>query len=134
MSPYDYINEQSGLCFVIAAAWVFCPETTEYRGCVILSERFNAENVDSWLERFDGDVGAVEAMVNQTHLDDVLGLGEADVIDEEDVAQLALAIGECWQGVISARYPDRDVTVTVSGDEDGSYGPTVTFSSGKPEE
>lgn len=132
MSPFDYINEQSGLRFLIAGAWVFCPETTEYRGCVLLSERFNAENVDTWLEHFDGSVGDVEAMVNQTNLNDAFGIGDADEIDDEDVAQLALAIGECWQGVISTRYPDRDITVTVSGDEDGSYGPTVTFSSRKP--
>ena len=131
MSPYDYINEQGGLRFAIAGAWVFCPETTEYRGCIVLSERFNAENVDTWLEYFHGNVRDVEAMVNQTHLDDVLGTGESDEIDDEDVAQLALAIGECWQGVISARYPDRDMTVIVSGDEDGSRGPTVTFSSGE---
>ena len=131
MSPYDYINEQGGLRFVIAGAWIFCPETIEYRGCIVLAERFNAENVDTWLEHFNGNASDVEAMVNQTHLDDVLGIGESDEIDDEDVAQLALAIGECWQGVLSARYPDREITVTTSGDADGSYGPTVTFSSGE---
>jgi hypothetical protein len=132
MSPSDYINEQGGLRFLIAGAWVFCPETTEYRGCIVLSERFNADNVDTWLEHFGGNVSDAEAMVNQTHLDDAFGLGDADEIDDQDVAQLALALGECWQGVISARYPDRDITVTVSANEDGSYGSTVTFCSGKP--
>ena len=39
---------------------------------------------------------------------------------------------ECWQGVISARYPERDIVVAVSGDDDGSYGPTVTFISRGP--
>lgn len=132
MSPSDYINEQSGLRFLITAAWVFCPETTEYRGCIVLSDRFNADNVDTWLEHLGGSISDVEAMVNQTHIDEAFGTGDADVIEDQDAAQLALAIGECWQGVISARYPDRDITVTVSGNEDGSYGPTVTFSSRKP--
>ncbi|MFF3512027.1 hypothetical protein [Streptomyces sp. NPDC002573] len=45
----------------------------------------------------------------------------------EELPQLALALRECWQGVLSACYPDREITVAVSDEEDGSYGPTVTF-------
>ena len=45
----------------------------------------------------------------------------------EDLPQLAFAIGECWQGVLSARYPDRAVTAEVSDEEDGAYGPAITF-------
>ncbi|MGW2566635.1 hypothetical protein [Streptomyces sp. NPDC001537] len=46
----------------------------------------------------------------------------------EELPQLALALGECWQGVLSTRHPDREITVAVSDEEDGSYGPTLTFS------
>jgi hypothetical protein len=68
----------------------------------------------------------VEAMVNRTRLYDVFASNELDGHDN-DLAALALALGECWQGVLAARYPGRGVTVEVSGEEDGAYGPTVTF-------
>jgi hypothetical protein len=68
----------------------------------------------------------VEAMVNQTRLYDVFASNELDGHDN-DLAALALALGECWQGVLAARYPGRGVTVEVSGEEDGAYGPTATF-------
>ena len=36
-------------------------------------------------------------------------------------------IAEHSEPVLSVRYPTREITVEVTGDEDGSYGPTVTF-------
>lgn len=45
----------------------------------------------------------------------------------EELPPFALALGECWQGILSARYPDREITVEVSDEKDGSYGPTMTF-------
>jgi hypothetical protein len=124
--PVDYLNQQEGSAFSIMAAWLFCPEVVEYRGCLFLAWRFDRENVDMWFGHFGKAPDRVEAMVNQVKLYDVFG--NSDLGDtEDDLDQLAEAIGECWQGVLSGRYPERDITVEISGDEDGSYGPTVTF-------
>jgi hypothetical protein len=122
----DYINHQQGLTLVVAAGWIFCPATIEYRGGLFLVDRFNQKNVDQWLAQFDGDVGRTEVMVNQTKLYDLFGSQDIEGHDT-DLSQLSEAIGECWQGVLSARYPDLDIVVEISGEEDGSYGPTVTF-------
>jgi hypothetical protein len=126
MTPLDYINERKAFACVVAAAWLFCPETIEYRDCVFLKDRFDQENVDTWFEQLDGEQADVEAMVNQMKLYDVCASSEL-VSHDDDLTALALAVGECWQGVLAARYPGRGLTVEVSGEEDGAYGPTVTF-------
>lgn len=67
--------------------------------------------------------------MNSVELWEVFGnteLGNEDRLGEE-LPQLAVAIGECWQGVLSVRHPDRTVTVQVSDEDDGAYGPTITF-------
>lgn len=129
LSPGDYLDHEGGLRFVLAAAWLFCPETVEYRGGVFLKERFSRGTVDDWFNNLGGDRQRIEAVVNHVELWATFGntpLTDDDRLGEE-LPQLALALGECWQGVLSARYPDREIAVEVSDEEDGSYGPTVTF-------
>ena len=129
LAPENYLDFEGGLRFVLAAAWIFCPETVEYRGCVFLKERFSQVNADNWLTSLSGDLVRTEAVVNNVALWDMFRntpLADEDQLGEE-LPQLALALGECWQGVLSARHPDREITVEVSDAEDGSYGPTVTF-------
>lgn len=134
LSPADYLDFEGGLRFVLAAAWLFCPETVEYRGCVFLTERFHRETVDNWFTSLGDDRERIEAVVNHVELwDAFINTRRAD--DDrlgEELPQLALALGECWQGVLSTRYPDREITVVVSDEEDGSYGPTVTFTGSLP--
>ncbi|NUQ97739.1 MAG: hypothetical protein HOY79_14685 [Streptomyces sp.] len=129
LSPSNYLDYEGGLRFVLAAAWLFCPETVEYRGCVFLKENFSQDTVDNWFTTLDRDRERIEAVVNQVRLWDVF-INASRTGDEElgeELPQLALALGECWQGVLSARYPDREITVEVGDEEDGSYGPAVTF-------
>jgi hypothetical protein len=129
LKPRHYIDIEGGLRFVLAAAWLFCPETVEYRGCVFLKDRFGPANVDNWFRVLKGSTQHVEITVNAVELWEVFG--NTDLVDEnrfgEELPQLAMAIGECWQGVLSRRYPDRDVTVQVADEEDRAYGPTITF-------
>jgi hypothetical protein len=129
LAPENYLDFEGGLRFVLAAAWLFCPETVEYRGRVFLKDHFRQDTVDDWFTQLGGDRERVEAVVNHIELWDTFGntpLTDDDRLGEE-LPQLALALGECWQGVLSTRYPDREITVEVSDEEDGSYGPTVTF-------
>ena len=127
--PQNYLDFQGGLPFVLAAAWLFCPETIEYRDCTFLKQRFDKSNVDEWFTVLGGATQRVEAKINHVELWGTFA--NADLTGEnqlgEELPQLALAIGECWQGVLSARYPDRTVTVEVSDEEDGAYGPTIAF-------
>lgn len=129
LAPENYLDFEGGLRFVLAAAWLFCPETVEYRGGVFLKERFGQDTVDEWFTNLGDDRRRIEAVTNHVELWDTFintALTDDDQLGEE-LPQLALALGECWQGVLSARYSDREITVEVSDEADGSYGPTVTF-------
>ncbi|GAA3815229.1 hypothetical protein GCM10022403_056020 [Streptomyces coacervatus] len=71
LSPSNYLDFEGGLRFVLAAAWLFCPETVEYRGCVFLKENFCQGTVDNWFTSLGDDRGRIEAVVNQVSLRDV---------------------------------------------------------------
>ncbi|GAA3190150.1 MULTISPECIES: hypothetical protein [Streptomyces] len=129
LSPAHYLDFEGGLRAVLVAAWLFCPETVAYRGCVFLKERFCRGTVDDWFAKPGDDRQRIEAVVNHVELWDTFAntpLTDGDRLGEE-LPQLALALGECWRGVLSVRHPERKITVEVSDEEDGSYGPTVTF-------
>jgi hypothetical protein len=125
MTPLDYLDHEEAFSYVVASAWLFCPETAEYRGCVFLKDRFDQERIDEWFRNLSDDPAQVEAMVNQTRLYDLFA--SCDGEQDDDLKALARGIGECWQGILLARYPGRGLTVEVSGDQDGSHGPTITF-------
>ncbi|MGX1759323.1 hypothetical protein ACWIG5_20805 [Streptomyces lydicus] len=46
LSPDNYLDFEGGLRFVLAAAWLFCPETVDYRGCVF-SRRTSARTLST---------------------------------------------------------------------------------------
>lgn len=129
LSPSHYLDFEGGLRTVLAAAWLFCPETVEYRGCVFLKERFQRGTIDDWFTELGDDLRRIEAVVNHIELWDTFAntpLSDDDQLGAE-LPQLARTLAECWQGVLSARHADRKITVEVSDEESGSYGPTVTF-------
>lgn len=129
LGPDNYLDFEGGLKFVLAAAWLFCPETVEYRGCVFLKDRFFQDTVDDWFAKLGDDRARIERVVNGVRLWDMFMNTELTDDDQlgEELPQLAQALGECWQSILVRRYPDREITVGVSDEEDGSYGPTVTF-------
>lgn len=126
-SPMNYFIEESAVPALIMAAWVFCPETVTYREGVFLAERFDEANVDTWLSASDHDVAVAERKTNAIVLYDLFGSVDLDPYSDEDLQGLADSIGECWRGVLGRRYPERKITVQVSGEAEGAYGPTVTF-------
>ena len=127
LGPVDYLNSDDGYRAVVCATWLFCPETVEYRGGVFLLERFEADNVDDWLGRLDGAVDQAEDVVNETRLFDLFGNADIDTYGTGLARQVATAVGECWQGILERRFPGRSVTVEVRDDDDGAYGPSLTF-------
>ncbi|MFG2552801.1 hypothetical protein [Streptomyces sp. NPDC048581] len=65
--------------------------------------------VDDWFTNLGDDRQRIEAVTNHVELWSTFGntpLMDDDRLGEE-LPQLALALGECWQGVLSTRHPDR---------------------------
>jgi hypothetical protein len=137
MTPLNYIDWEKAFPPVVAAAWLFCPETVEYRDCIFLKDHFGQANVDTWFDSLNGNHEAVEAMVNHTHLSDVCSCtvealrtrGSSSDFGrlDDDLESLAWAVGECWQGILAARYPERGVIVQLCGEDDKSADLIITF-------
>ncbi|MEU5837756.1 hypothetical protein ABZ820_29355 [Streptomyces diacarni] len=85
--------------------------------------------MDNWFLNLRDDRERIKAVTNQVSLWSVFTNTFAKHEPEpgDEIPQLATALGECWQGVLSKRYPDQQINVQVSDEEDGTYGPTVTF-------
>ncbi|MQA87555.1 MAG: hypothetical protein GEV03_23760 [Streptosporangiales bacterium] len=131
-TPIDYLNQQEGLPFVIAAQWLFCPTFTKYRDCVVIVKDLDGglsdgekKVIDDWLEVFDGDTSKTETKKNLLILSDIFTSFDTEPY-EEDLSRLARTLARCWQGLLKLEYPERDLVVEVYDDE-WSYGPEVTF-------
>lgn len=99
-------------------------EFEEYRGCLIRRAVFDTNSVDTWLAQTNGDVSAVETVVNHVHLYDLV-----DVYDDSQLGELeALArrLAEVWRGLLAVRYPDRELEVSFASEPD-EYGPTLSI-------
>jgi hypothetical protein len=126
-TPIDYLNQDAALPATIAAGWLFSPPTVQYRGCVFLTDRFSAANVDEWFESYGDEPSRIEAVVNQVKLWDFFLNAETEPYADA-LPGLAADIGACWRGVLSVRFPELMIHVDVTdGSDDREYGPSVTF-------
>ncbi|NUT69439.1 hypothetical protein HNP01_28640 [Pseudomonas corrugata] len=94
-------------------------------GAVILSAKYDHDVFSVWLKKFDGDIHAVEKIMNHTHLYDVFA-GCTDEVDDVVFEQLAEVIALSWRLVLKDKFPKGKFSVDVSN-SDQDYGPTVTF-------
>jgi hypothetical protein len=131
-TPLSYLNQPDAVPFVIAAQWLFSPDFVEFRGGIFRTElpqgltEDTRAILDQWFDKFDGDVTKVERIANQLTLWDLFAVADVEPHDEE-LQQLARSIGRSWNALLKAEFSDRNFIVDVN-DENGSYGPQVTFS------
>lgn len=132
VAPEDYLDQAGAPEIVIAASWLFCPETVEYRGGIFLASRFRAENVDMWLDGHD--LVRTQATVNLVFIWSLFDNAESPALDAMDEVQLAQAMAECWYGVLVQRYPGHDIRVSqdLDVDESSPKGPSITLWSTGP--
>ncbi|WP_223484339.1 hypothetical protein [Pseudomonas sp. A-RE-19] len=108
---------------------LFCrllfPDFFISQGAVILNAKYDHNVFVVWLEKFDGDVCAVEKIMNHTHLYDIFS-GCADEVDDVVFEQLAEIVALSWRLVLKDKFPGIKFSVDVSN-SDQDYGPTVTF-------
>lgn len=108
---------------------LFCrllfPDFAVVGEAVILENKYDVDVFASWMKSFEGDIGAVERMLNHTHLYDVFA-GCADKVDDVVFEQLCEIVALSWRLVLKDKFPERLFSVEVSN-SDQDYGPVVTF-------
>lgn len=121
-SLVQYLHEGVPLLSLCAVAELLVPELVLDRGCLVLALRHDADGLDRWLEQTGGDVRAVEAVVNEVHLWDVVGDGDVEAASGL-LEDLARRMAGAWEHAASVRFPQRRARAIVTDE----YGPTVTL-------
>lgn len=100
------------------------PTFSEVSGLVLLADRADPDNVARWMDSHGREPFAIERVLNEVHLYDLVGdCGEEDLPLLEDAGTRLAA---CWAAALATRYPGRRFSVEYSSEPD-AYGPTVSF-------
>lgn len=105
---------------------ILWPDFVEFQGCVFLDFKFDEEGVNGWLSQLKGDLRAVEAVVNQVHLWDVLAPASPE--EYEVLPRLAGKVSDMWRAAARLAFPGREFQISVADDPE-EYGPTLTLMS-----
>lgn len=129
--PYPQTPMDHALC----SFDLIFPELVQYRSGWFRADRFDASNADQWFEQFDGDVSAVERMVN--HLDvgqDDPQFGPSGEYDTAHTFAFAKVLEFVWPLWAKAAYGvDIEIGVYLAGDERDPPDPeTISFWSKGP--
>lgn len=118
----DICNPEDSLLF----CKLLFPDFVVVDEAVILESNYDGDIFSAWFEKLDGDVGAVERVMNHTHLYDVFA-GCSDEVDDVVFEQLCEIVALAWRLVLRDKFPERLFLVDISN-TDQDYGPVVTFS------
>ncbi|MEO5745035.1 MAG: hypothetical protein ABIQ53_10685, partial [Terracoccus sp.] len=66
-----YVSQRVSLAAVAAVTDLLCPRFVDLEGAVLLESSADLKSFQSWKEYFDGDLRAVEAMLNHEHVWDM---------------------------------------------------------------
>ena len=120
---WDYLAVEGGATLALAFAELFCPRLIEVRGCILLEQHYEASRFEEWWANLDGDIRAIELVINHIHIWDLFDQDEEE-LPEVALLHLAQVLAMGWRVAVAQQYPDRrfEVTVTEAAEE---YGPTI---------
>lgn len=125
---FDFISQRISLTVALVVGEVLWARYIEIRGCVLLKNRFDAESFEQWWTHLDGDIRAIEQVINHLHLWDIFPEDAENKALGSAMREMAELIACTWRCSLANEFPERRFEVLVSDGRD-DYGPTVTFSS-----
>jgi len=105
---------------------VFWPAFVEYDG-MVLREGYFPESLEKWLQRYNGDKTAVEAMMNHQHIADVQFYGCPDATHER-LIYLGRVLRQIYECKLRFQFPQKDILVQFDDSPmEDVYGYQLTF-------
>jgi hypothetical protein len=118
---WTYLNFKGSVQLPYGFASLFWPDFVDAGGAMILAEKYSKESFDSWYQHFDGDLTAIEKMMNHVHVEDLFMNGPSDDDLDDGVWNTVLTVLEsCWRAAATERFPSEPVVVETWDPEDGS--------------
>lgn len=128
LDALDYLGQVVGPTGAVAAIDLFWPRFVEVRGCVLRARAYSAERFEEWWSSLEGDTRRIEAVVSHLHLWDVFD--DPGSVPPEALRRLADVLAHTWRAALAQQFPGRAFDVTVSDEQDGEHGPTLSVISG----
>ena len=121
-----YVSQEVSLAAVVAITDLLCPRFVDVEGAVLLETSADPTGFQTWKEYFNGDLRAVEAMLNHEHVWDMFTYD--DETNEAALEIVAERMAITWKAAAEAQFPDRAFVCEVTDE----YGPTVTITTAVP--
>lgn len=122
----DYVDFLTHNCSVgmwLAFAHLVHPEFIEVDGCILWERKYNQERFEEWSHQLEGDVYALENILNRFVVADAVPCEETPENDSA-LADIAAALAGSWEHALTRTFPDRTFEVDVLSTDDG---PTIVF-------
>lgn len=121
----NYIESCGSVELAVAFAKLFWPDFVEHHECVIRSDGFSADNFAVWSKRLSGDCAAIERVLNQLHVSELVP-SDTTELDVSVIRYLAETITAMWTARVKSLFPERRFVVRLEhADDDSASGPTV---------
>jgi hypothetical protein len=116
LTPVDLLYHIGSIGQAIAYGDLFWPAFVEHDDCVLLRERFEPANFQTWMASTNGDRRRVEAVLNHMHITDLFGdRGERPT--HEQVLYLGRLLRDMWAVKLSHDFPKRSFVVSFPEEE-----------------
>jgi hypothetical protein len=115
LTPVGWLANVGSLGQAIAYAELFWPSFVEHDGCILLSGRFDQDNLKSWLAATGGDRQAVEGVINHTHILDLFVRHDSEPTPEQ-IIWLGRLLKEMRQAKVDRDFLGRRVVVSFPED------------------
>lgn len=122
---FSYISSTCNPEDLLLCCKLLFPDLIVVGDAVLLEHKYEPSRFDMWFSELEGDICAIEKIVNHTHIYDVFE-GCSDEVDDAVFEQLSEVISMSWRLLLNSKFPERRFCVDVSN-SDQEYGPVVTF-------
>lgn len=106
LTPLTWLQHVGSFGQAIAFSDLFWPDFIEFDGCILRADQFDEANYREWLKSTQGDRGAVEAVINHTHLTDLFAHQNYQPTREQ-VIKVGYILKEMWQAKLDRDFPGR---------------------------
>jgi hypothetical protein len=118
---WTYLDFKGSMQLAYGFSSLFWPDFVEVDGALILAEKYAEERFQNWYQHFQGDLTAIEKMMNHVHIEDLFMIGAHDDDLDNRVWDTVVSVLEsCWRAATAARFLNESVVVETWGPEDGS--------------
>ena len=118
---WAYLNIKGSMWLAYGFASLFWPDFVEVDGALILAEMYTEEGFQNWYSHFNGDLTAIEKMINHVHLEDLfVNARRDDDLDGQVLDTVLSILQSCWIAAVTARFPNDHIVVETWDPEDGS--------------